>query len=94
MNLIHQEHQGFFFCNNSDLSPSPDVFKKDTDVLRGQQQKETKSENGYSFINPLAGLSIAAFVGFICWAYKNKISSQDMQEAFAAFFSQLYNVAK
>ena len=27
MNLIHQEHQGFFFCNNSDLSPSPDVFK-------------------------------------------------------------------
>ena len=27
MNIIHQEHQGFFFCNNSDLSPSPDVFK-------------------------------------------------------------------
>lgn len=26
MNLIHQEHQGFFFCNNLDLTPSPELY--------------------------------------------------------------------
>ncbi|ENW53824.1 hypothetical protein [Acinetobacter baumannii] len=26
MELIHQEHQGFFFCNNFDLAPSPELY--------------------------------------------------------------------
>jgi hypothetical protein len=41
--------------------------------ISGQLQDSKKS--GYSFIKPLARLSIAALVGFICWAYKNNISS-------------------
>lgn len=26
MELIHQEHQGFFFCNNFDMAPSPELY--------------------------------------------------------------------
>lgn len=27
MELIHQDHHGFFFCDNFDLSPSPELYK-------------------------------------------------------------------
>lgn len=69
------------------------ISEKKINFVIVDQIKDSK-KGGYSIVKSFAGLSFVAFLGFICWAYKNNVSSQDMQEAFVALLSKLCNVGK
>lgn len=62
------------------------VFVHNVDVVH--------SDKGIRFIKTACGLSMVALLGLICWAYKNNVSFQDMQEALGGLLSTLYNVGK